>query len=888
MPNPARLVLVDGTSLIYRAFFALPSNLSTAGGLHTNAIYGFATMYRKMFAGRRPDYGAVVFDPPGKTFRDEKYSEYKAQRTPMADELREQLQHIDRLVDAHEFPRLRVPGFEADDVIGTLARMAVEQGMEVHIISGDKDFAQLISDEVRMIDSLRDITYDAELVRKKWGVVPEQFVDLLALMGDKIDNIPGVPGIGQKGAAGLLQKYESLDGILEHVDELKGRQKTALTEHRADAELSRDLATIDRHVPLEVSLEDLALPAPDAAAINALFRELEFYSLLSEEEEAAAREAERQDADYRTVETVRGLEEELAALPEGACAVHPIFDGWTPVRGALAGVTLSAEGGRAFYVPIKGDGALADEALALLKPWLESESQPKIVHNAKQLWICLRRLEIELRGPVFDVLLASFLIDPVRIIPHRLDQMSKEFLQRTVQPAKTVVGSGKKEIEFSEASAQDLGAYACHLVDAIWQMAPKVEARLTEEGQRKNYDELDLPLSWVLGQMELDGIRVDEEDLDRLGQEFRAKLSEYESQIHGIAGHEFNIASPKQLSKVLFEELELPVIKRTKSGYSTNAEVLERLAPKHEIAQLLLEQRKLAKLINTYTDVLTRERWEVTGRIHTTIQQTVARSGRLITTEPDLQRTPVKTPEGKRIRKAFVPRDGWQLISADWSQIELRLLAHITKDEMLVEAFAKDLDVHSRTAAQLFGCTPEQVEPQQRAVGKLVNFSTIYGQGATALGQIVGVPRKEAQRYIDDYFSAYHGVREWLDQTIAQAHADGYVTTILGRRRYIPELSSKNFMERQAGERIAGNTPIQGSAADICKLAMLGIAEELRSRKLAGKMMLQIHDELLFECPPEEVEEISNLARDKMEHVYPLDVPLKVDVGVGASWADAK
>jgi DNA polymerase-1 len=522
-----------------------------------------------------------------------------------------------------------------------------------------------------------------------------------------------------------------------------------------------------------------------------------------------------------------------------------------------------------------------------LRAWFEDEERAKVVHNAKQLWISLRRLDIELRGDVFDVLLASFLIDPTRIIPHRMDQMAKEYLHRTIQPAKTVVGSGKQAIEFTQAPTADLGPYACHLVDVVWQMGPLVRERLGEEGQEKVLVDVELPLSWVLGQMELDGIRVDPDDLEKLGEEFREHLAGYEARIHELAGHEFNIASPKQLSKVLFEELELPVIKRTKSGYSTAADVLERLAPMHEIAQQLLEHRKLAKLINTYTDVLTRERWEVTGRIHTTIQQTVGATGRLITTEPDLQRTPIKTPEGKRIRRAFIPREGWRMISADWSQIELRLLAHVTKDPGLVEAFSEGLDVHRRTASQLFDCTPDEVTKQQRSIGKLINFSTIYGQGATALGQIVGVPRKEAQRYIDGYFAAYAGVRDWLDDTIAQAHEDGYVTTLLGRRRYIPELSSKNFMERQAGERIAGNTPIQGSAADICKLAMLAIAHEIRQRELQGKMLLQIHDELLFECPPDEVDTLSDLVRRHMETVVPLDVPLLVDLGVGANWAEA-
>ncbi len=888
MAGANRLVLVDGTSLIYRAFYALPSNFSTAGGLHTNAIYGFANMFRKLFAGRRPDYGAVVFDPPGKTFRDEKYAEYKAQRTPMAGELREQLSHIDRLVDAYRFPRLRVLGYEADDVIGTLTRLANERDMEVHIISGDKDFAQLISDRVRMIDSLRDVTYDPELVRKKWGVAPDQFVDLLALMGDKVDNIPGVAGIGQKGAAKLLERYGSLDGVFAHVDELKGRQQKALQTHRDDAELSRELATIDRQVPLEVGLEDLALENPDPKQVNALFRELEFYSLLSDGEEMAARAADRADADYGVIESLEDAREKLGALgADRPCAVIPIFDGWTPVRGSLAGLAFCAGEGEAVYLPVHGVGGLGDEAISVLRDWFDDARRETVVHNAKQLWIGLRRIGIELRGEVFDVMLASFLADPTKIIPHRLDQMAKEYLHRTLAPSKTVVGSGKQQIEFTEAPIESVGPYACHLADAVWQMNLPVAERLDSVGQRKYLETVELPLSWVLARMELEGIRVDPEDLERLGAEFRSQLLEYERKIHAIAGHEFNIASPKQLSKVLFEELELPVIKRTKSGYSTNAEVLGRLAPQHEIAQLLLSHRKLAKLINTYTDVLVRERWNETGRIHTTIQQTVGATGRLITTDPDLQRTPIKTPEGKRIRKAFIPREGWKMISADWSQIELRLLAHVTKDERLVEAFRHDLDVHARTAGQLFGRAADDVTKEQRSVGKLVNFSTIYGQGATALGQIVGVPRKEAQKYIDDYFEAHRGVREWLDRTVEEAHRDGYVTTLLGRRRYIPELSSKNFMERQAGERIAGNTPIQGSAADICKLAMLGIAAEIASGGLRAKMLLQIHDELLFECPPGEVDALSRVIREQMEHVYPLDVPLLVDLGVGDSWAAA-
>ncbi|HEY8378537.1 MAG TPA: DNA polymerase, partial [Nannocystis sp.] len=471
-------------------------------------------------------------------------------------------------------------------------------------------------------------------------------------------------------------------------------------------------------------------------------------------------------------------------------------------------------------------------------------------------------------------------------IPHRLDQVVKEYLHRTLPPAKRALG-GKGDKKFTDLSAGVFAGWAARHARAVLDAWPKIRARLVQDGQLDYLERIELPLSWVLGDMEIAGIAVDPASLASMGQEFSARLAEYEAKIHALAGHPFNIASPKQLGTVLFDELKLPVIKKNKSGYSTDAEVLERLAPRHEIAQLLLEHRKLAKLINTYTDVLQAAVNPETGRIHATFQQTVSATGRLITTDPDLQRTPIKTPEGRRIRQTFVAAPGHKLISADWSQIELRLLAHVSHDPLLVEAFTHNLDIHRRTAAQIFGCPLDQVTPEQRSTGKLVNFATIYGQGATALAQILGVPRKDAQGYIDSYFTAYSGVRRWLDATMQKAHELGYVTTLLGRRRYIPELSSNNVMDRQAGERIAANTPIQGSAADLCKLAMLNIARRLRAEKLATRMLLQIHDELVFEAPLAEVDTVCAIAREAMEGAYKLDVPLVVDVGVGDTWAEA-
>lgn len=877
---------------MYRAFFAIPGNFSTSGGVPTNATYGFATMFRKLMSGRRPDYGAVVFDAPGATFRDDKYPEYKANRPRMAPDLRTQLPYIDRVVEAHRFPILRVPGYEADDVIGTLTKQARARDWEVLIVSGDKDFAQLISDDVKMIDTLRDVTYDPELVRKKWGVLPEKFVDYLALLGDKSDNVPGVPGVGAKGAAKLLDDYGDLENLLAHTNELKGKQKKSLEENADVARLSKELVTIECEVPLDVGLDELGLghdPEEEARRLDTLYRELEFFSLLPEG--AATGDSEGPQVEYSVHRGEKGGAQ-LAAIFEAAedpITLIAIHDHENPAKGELAGalVGLLARTKNGGYL-LRWDDGECETSLAPLREYLADEERQKIGYNIKLLYSGLLRHGFELDGVLGDVLLASFLAEPTRIIPHRLDQIAREYLQRTLPPLKSLLGAGKKLQRFSDVPAEAVAEHVGLWADVVFEAWPILRDRLEELELFELLGEVDLPLSYVLGEMEIAGIKADPEDLERLGVEFQTKLDQLAARIYELAGREFNIGSTKQLSAVLFDELKLPVIKKTKTGYSTNAEVLQRLAKDHEIAEALLEHRKLAKLINTYTDVLSRELDARTGRIHTTIQQTVGATGRLITTDPDLQRTPIKTPEGRRIRQAFVPEPGHVLISADWSQIELRLLAHFTGDEHLLDAFTRGDDLHRRTATRLFECSPEEVTKEQRGVGKLVNFSTIYGQGATALGQILDVPRKQAQAYIDGYFDYYAGVRDWLDRTMATAHQDGYVTTLLGRRRWIPELSSNAFMERQAGERIAANTPIQGSAADICKLAMLHIAVELRTRELKTKMLLQIHDELVFEGPPDEVQEVSDIVRDRMEHVVELDVPLVVDIGVGENWAAAK
>jgi DNA polymerase-1 len=886
-----RVVLIDGSALIFRAYYAIPNTFRTSHGLPTNAIYGFATMFQKLVA-KKPTYGAVVFDAPGKTFREERYPAYKADRPRMGEDLFVQLAWIDRVVAAHSYPMLRVVGYEADDVIGTLTKQARAAGHEVVIVSSDKDFAQLIGEGVRMLDTLRDVTYDAELVRKKWGVPPHQFVDYLALMGDKVDGVPGVPGIGKKGAAQLLHTYETLENLLDHAHELKGRKKTALSENRELALLCKELVTIDTAVPLEKGVEDLVLPEVTPDSLNELYKELEFYSLLSEEARDATADAGQRD--YAVLTDPARLGEILSAA-EGPVTWEPCLEGHGETPLHLAGLALCTQVGSAHYVPLSGphapeslaEGLAKSPAWAPLRDHFADPDSPKTIHDAKALWTALARQGLPLEGVAFDTRLASYLLEPTHLIPHRLGQVTKEFLHRTIRERKKVVGSGRKQVAWSAAPLELACQHACHRVDAVAELAPILEPQLTERGLGDHLHNHELPLGRVLGRMELDGILVDPERLQALGEGFKSELAELETKIFALAGRSFNVGSPKQLGTILFDELGLPVIKRTKTGYSTNQAVLERLRQEHPIAELLLEHRTVAKLINTYTDVLTRSARPDTHRIHTHFNHTSGATGRLITTDPDLQRTPVRGERGAQIRRCFVAPPGHTIVSADWSQIELRLMADASDDDVLVAAFREGRDVHALTAGELFGVAPSEVTKPQRDVGKTVNFATIYGQGATALSQILEISRKEAKAYIEGFKATYQGVQDWVENTTTEALESGYVTTLLGRRRYIPELSSNNKMIRQAGLRIAANTPLQGSGADICKLAMIEVDRRLRAEGLQTKLVLTIHDELLFEAPDEEVDVLCALAKEVMENVVELKVPLVVDVGSGDSWAAA-
>ncbi len=896
-----RVVLVDGSALVYRAFFAIPPHLKTKDGRLTNATFGFASMFKKLFSQKRPRYGAVVFDAPGKTFREEKYRHYKAQRPPMPDELASQLQDITDVVRVNRFPILRIPGYEADDVIGTIAIQGKAEGAEVVIVSSDKDFAQLIGDGVRMHDTIKDVAYDRELVKKKWGVWPEQMVDYLALMGDSVDNIPGVAGIGQKGAQQLLEEHGSLKALLDvHEtarESLKPRIQKALDAGRDAAILSQNLATIDTQALLPMGVKDLVIEDASVEEKNALFSRLEFYSLLGRDEAKAARDQQQGEA---TASAVAGHPDDVAAFiaavpADATVAVWAGIDGQNALRGTLAGVALAArvdDAVNTIWVPID-DGRL----MALL-PFLQDPSRQKVIHDEKALRVMLKRLGVTLRGVVFDTRLASFLCDPTRLLPHELHQCSKEWLQRSLPVRKDLCGSGKDERQLKDVDANAVAAFAAEHVACVLEMQAPLDKLLDQREQRAQLVELELPLSEVLAEMELAGVAVDTVELQSIGDELRARLKAVEVEIHRLAGRSFNIGSPKQMGEVLFDELKLPVLKRTKTGYSTDAEVLERLSAKHPICAEILEHRKLDKLLNTYIDVLTVESTiHPDHRVRATFQMTTGATGRLISTEPDLQRTPVKTAEGGRIRRAFVATQdavGRQrvLIDADWSQIELRLLAHVSGDEVLVDAYTRGIDIHRKTAGQIFGKAPEDVDKAERDVGKTINFATIYGQGATALAQQLKIERKEAQRRIDQYFELYSGVARYVRDAVEIAVEQGYAETIMGRRRIIPELSSKSPMDRGFGERVAVNTPIQGSAADICKLTMLRLHRRLLREVPAASMLMQIHDELVFECPTAVAEQVASICREEMERrdfgKATLRVPLVAEVGIGASWGDAK
>lgn len=879
MTERKKLVLVDGNSLAYRAFFALPL-LSNEKGIHTNAVYGFTTILMKMLEEEKPTHMLVAFDAGKTTFRHKTFKEYKGGRQKTPPELSEQLPFIRELLDAYQISRYELENYEADDIIGTLAKSAEKDGFEVKIFSGDKDLTQLATEGTTVAITKKGITdveyYTPEHVREKYGLTPEQIIDMKGLMGDSSDNIPGVPGVGEKTAIKLLKQFHTVEELLSSIDEVSGKKlKEKLEEFKEQALMSKELATITTEAPLEVTLDSLGYEGFDREAVVKIFKDLGFNSLLERiGEEPGEKEEEQFEEINVTIKT--DITDDLFASP-ASLVVEQLGDNYH--EAPILGFSIVNEHG-AFFIP--EETAVQSDRF---KEWAEDESKKKWVFDAKRAAVALRWRGIELKGAEFDVLLAAYIINP----GHAYDDVAsvaKEHQLHIVAADEAVYGKGAKQAVPDE---KELADHLARKAKAISLLREKLLDELEKNEQLDLFEALEMPLAHILGEMESIGVQVDVDRLKKMGEELSAKLAEYEKKIHESAGETFNINSPKQLGVILFEKLGLPAVKKTKTGYSTSADVLEKLRDKHVIIEDILHYRQIGKLQSTYVEGLLKVIKKDSHKVHTRFNQALTQTGRLSSTDPNLQNIPIRLEEGRKIRQAFVPsQKGWLIFAADYSQIELRVLAHISKDKNLIEAFTNDMDVHTKTAMDVFHVSEEEVTPAMRRQAKAVNFGIVYGISDYGLSQNLGITRKEAAAFIERYFHSFQGVKEYMEETVQEAKQRGYVTTLLSRRRYIPELTSRNFNLRSFAERTAMNTPIQGSAADIIKKAMIDMADKLKEKNLQAKLLLQVHDELIFEAPEDEIKVLEKLVPEVMEHALELDVPLKVDCASGPSWYDAK
>jgi DNA polymerase I len=914
-----RLFLIDGYALIYRAFFAMISRpLTTSKGENTSAAFGLTRFILKLLEEYEPDYLGVVMDS-GTSVRTEMYPEYKATREKMPDELQASIPRVRALIEAFNIPILELPDHEADDVIGTLARRAAEADVDTVVVSGDKDFYQLIDERVSLLNPGRggqsyigEEWVDLRNAGERLGVPPERVCDYLGLIGDSSDNVPGARGIGPKTAIKLIEEYGPVESILERAHEVSGkRAREALLSCRDDVLLSKRLVTIMTDLPIDLDLEALAVGEPDRERLKALFSELEFHALVRE---IAAPEPEtvRLEADYRLLRTpadVAGLAAEIRSL--GRVSVHVIGSTGHPLRSELVGVALGLEAGRAAYLPLShrpqgeldlgvappDDGvggrgqnlpALRDATMAPLVAVLEDEAVTKTGHDLKHALLALRRAGVELGGLEFDVMLASYLIEPGRR-EHGLESLALQHLGHSSMSYEDLCGTGRSVVPVAECGIDPVRRFACEKADLAMRLTDRLAPDLEAHQLDPLFRDVEMPLIPVLARMEMAGIGIDAAFFRHASERLERDLQLIQQEIFKVAGTEFNISSTPQLREVLFDRLQLPVVKRTKTGASTDASVLEELAVEgHQLPRLILEYRQLEKLRNTYVDALPQLVSRETGRLHTSFNQAVAATGRLSSSDPNLQNIPIRTEMGAELRKGFVPAEGFRFISADYSQIELRVLAHLSGDRTFVDAFRSGADIHRETAALVFGVAAENVTPAMRDAAKTINFATIYGIGPFALSKQLGTSVQEAKTFIDNYFERLPDVRRYLDRQIERAYEHGYVETLVGRRRYIPEVKSKNYNIRQFGERAATNAPVQGSAADIIKIAMIEISRALEEAGDGTRMLLQVHDELLFEAPLDRVDEVRRLVTDRMESAFELDVPLEVESGVGATWYECK
>lgn len=948
VPDSPRLFLVDGYALIYRAFFALISRpLTTSKGENTSASWGIANFLQRLITKHQPEYLGWVHDS-GLSFRHERYPAYKATREKLTEELQSDfdrgMDRICQLLDAYRIPILALPGYEADDVIGTLVARSVEAGINVVVVSGDKDFQQLVKPGVWLLNpgrggpaNVEEHWVGMENATERLGVAPEFVTDYMALVGDSSDNIPGVRGIGDKTAAELVKQYGHLESILAHATEItKKRPREALLEHAENARLSKELVTIRDDLPVPFDLESLQTKRPDYQQLRSLFLELEFHTLAKDAAvQAPVEEKSGSKVVYVTVDTVEGVQQAVARAREVGIIgldtetlMHPDSpEPDDPLRSFLVSISIAVGEGEAYYFPLRHrllhaeQGELLEDVAgnrsapvsiaarllrtkrpvsvrnlpplnsAEMKPLrslLEDPAVRKTAQNAKHDLLVLRCAGVNLSGLDFDTMLASYVLDPGRR-SHDIDVLALEFLDYTMTSYTELCGKGRGEIPFDECPIEAARDYSCEDADMTLRLRRIFEPQLEAHELKRLLDGIEIPLVYVLAEMEWTGIAIDLPWFASLKQRFQSEREAVEKQIYEAAGTEFNINSNPQLREVLFGKLNLPILKKTSTGPSTDASVLKELAEEgHALPTLLMEYRELSKLENTYLDALPRLVNPKTGRLHTSFNQTVASTGRLSSSDPNLQNIPIRRELGRDIRRGFIPRKDWTLLAADYSQIELRLLAHLSRDPAFVEAFRAGGDIHRQTAALIFDVPLDEVTSVMRGRAKTINFATIYGQGPHALSRQLGIENTQAKEFIARYFERFQGVRNYLDSMVAFAREHGFVQTIFGRRRYIPELRERNFSVRAFGERLAANSPIQGSAADLIKIAMIRIDDAFKTEKLESKMLLQVHDELVFEVRPEELDEVQTLVKQQMEHAAELSVPLIVDLGVGKNWLETR
>ena len=896
-----RMFLIDGYAMLYRAHFAMIRNpLITSYGLPTSALFGFLNQLFRLLKKENPDYVAAIFDRKEKTFRHKKYPDYKATRDPMPEELQEQLPHLWKLIEAMQIPYLSQAGFEADDIIGTLVKHGLEQDLDVFIVSGDKDFMQLINANVFLFApgtrTKPDKIYDIKGVEDRWGVPPKKIVDLFGLMGDSSDNIPGVVGVGPKSAMKLIHDYGTLEEALENAESVTNKRvRNGLLEGKDNAILSKDLVKIVTDVPLDREIEELVRQDMDIETMESLLTEYEFHALINQlpgsvEEKKSTKN--KTDKDYKIITTVKNLKNYFNSVKSNSLLAFDIeTDALDPMQNIIVGFSFATQANSGIYVPIfykdKQKNHFGDDDLStvikIIRPIMENKDIPKTGQNAKFDMLVLKRHGIKVQGLVCDTMIAAHLLKP-EARSYKLDNLSIEYLNYRMVPIEDLIGKGKNQISMMEVELDKAGFYAAEDADIAWKLTEIFQKQLQDSGLDHFFKQIELPLLSVLMDMEYQGTYVEKEMLEKMSLELGKKIENLSKEIIKEAGTEFNINSTQQLANILFDILNLRKVKQR----STAESVLEALRNEHPLPGMILNYRKLNKLKNTYLDSLPPLVNTDTGRIHTTFGQTIASTGRLSSSNPNFQNIPIRTDEGREIRKSFkAQKKGWLIFSADYSQIELRIMAHLSQDPALIEAFNKNEDIHNRTASDVFGVGIKDLLPEMRRTAKIVNFGIMYGAGAFRLSQELGIPRPEAQVIIDTYFERYAGIREYMDRTIKQAEDQKYVETVLGRRRNIWNIDSENHIQREAAKRMAINMPIQGTAAEMIKLAMLDIHRTLINDGYNARMILQIHDELLFEVPAQEIDALQEMVSDKMVNAMPLTVPLVVDCGNGISWFEA-